>query len=286
MAKINYVVSYPKSGATWFRFLMYTLFHQRLENSVQVKEFYPEVGVDNDLITKKLGEEKNFFVKSHFSYSPDLDYIVSINHIIHLVRDPFNCMKSRLDYYRYNKVKWIDSKVRRLNYLDEFIEEADEPPHVTNDNMHGGWNYHTVSWSKELHNIPILIIRYEDMIENCEKVLKEVCSKLELPFNEKEITNAVQLSAFEQMKKLENQEMEKKQSGMFFGTNRENAFSEKENIRFVMKGKSRNFYSQLSLDQKIKGIEAFQEGLLLGGYDDIVSRLPYLINRKNELSNT
>lgn len=284
MKNLIYVASYPKSGATWFRFLIYTLFHQQLSNSRQVVDFYPEIKINGKEIQEKLSQDKDFFLKSHFSYSEDLDYLDNIKHVIYIIRDPFNCMKSRLDFYRYDRVKWIDSKVRRLHYLENFFEEANFTPEKTNDKMHGGWNHHVVSWLKEKKPFPITLIKYEDLIHSDFKVLSELNENLQLNFKPDEIRKACTLSSFDNIKKLEDFEMANKIVGMFYGPQKPNAYSKKENIRFVMKGKKRNFYADLSLPQKIQGIQAFEEGLFLGNYKDILAKLNYLQQLKKELS--
>lgn len=276
MNGLNYVVSYPKSGATWFRFLMYTLYHQKLDSSVDVMNFYPEVGVDNENIKQKLYREEEFFVKSHYAYSSELKFNQNISNVVYIIRDPFNCMKSRLDFYRYDNVKWINSKIRRLMYLDEFMDEADSSPDTTNDKMHGGWNFHVKSWLEQEINKTI-VVKYEDLILDCEKVVANVCEKLNLKFSLPEIQLACKLSSFDEIKKLEDYEMDNKILGMFYGHHRENTFSKKENVRFVMKGKERNFFKQLSLNHKIKGIKNFYDGLQLGGYDEIINRLDFLL---------
>ena len=51
--KLYYVVSYPKSGATWFRTLMYSLFNGKATGSREISEFYPELPNEMDLIKKK-----------------------------------------------------------------------------------------------------------------------------------------------------------------------------------------------------------------------------------------
>lgn len=282
MGKINYVVSYPKSGATWFRFLMYHLFHESFHTSKDVENFYPKIGADNEKIAAKLNSGQTFFVKSHYAYSPSIKFYNSIAHVIYLIRNPFNCMKSRLDYYKYSNVKWVDSKIRRQRYLDEFFAESNLTPDKTGDNMHGGWNFHVCSWLGGNRQIPLIVIRYEDLIDNCEEVLLNLCQVLELPCDQESIRRACEYSSFDNLKLIEDREMDTKASGMFFEQNRETAYSKKDNIRFVMKGKSRDFYKQLSLRHKIDGIKAFENGLRLGGYIDILNRLDYLLQLDRE----
>ena len=99
--KINIITSFPKSGSTWMRFIIYDLFFNndniKVENSNCVKNKIP------DFHNLKLLNEKNFddflkgryiFFKTHFSY--EQMKMLSINKIIILIRNPIDIFISLL----------------------------------------------------------------------------------------------------------------------------------------------------------------------------------------------
>ena len=90
-----YVTTYPKSGSTWFKFLIYALYHGRLHTSDYVNKFYTSVNNFAIDVNFKLSEANyfspsEFFIKSHNAYSPHIDFHDNIKAVILIARDPFN----------------------------------------------------------------------------------------------------------------------------------------------------------------------------------------------------
>jgi len=268
---VIYVASFPKSGATWFQFLIYALVHQELKSTRQVRAFYPETPADDEKISHKIKEKELFFIKSHCAYSDTLPYQAHIKAGILIVRDPFNCISSKANHYQLLGVK----RMKKKRLLNEFIEQADYDPH-TAKNRHGGWNYHTKSWLNTAKNFPVLYVRYEDLIADTSKELSRISNFLQLDVLEEAITNACNLCSFPAIRELEEAEMLGKKAGMFYSKERYEAFKKKENYRFISQGPKRNAFASLGIDLKFKGLTAFKEGLTLAGYSQALKRLKYL----------
>ena len=263
---LYYVVSYPKSGATWFRLLMYALFNQQIENSNAVQQFYPEYPTQNDLIDKNIEEGNTSFVKSHVAYSANLPYVENASAIIYISRNPFNCMLSKLDHYKYEGVNWVNNEKGKAKFCEEFIKESNQGPDVTPDKLHGGWNHHILSWFDAGLKIPVINIRYEDLTNDAVIVLEDMVEKLKLDFSKEQIKNAVKLCSFEKIRALEEHELTYEVPGMFYSPKRRKNFMANKNLRFVKMGKKRDAMLDLPTEIILKGKMAFYEGMQLAGY--------------------
>src|SRR5690606_26284979 len=131
-----YVTSYPKSGATWFQFLMYSCFRGKISSSIEVMQYYPEV-FHTDSINARLKSNDILFIKNHFAFNKELPYYEKIQGCIYLVRNPLDVCFSRINHLEYEGVTIdsIDSLVERYNWL---VDRADVPTSVS-DKI-GGWN--------------------------------------------------------------------------------------------------------------------------------------------------
>ena len=70
MAKILWIASYPKSGNTWIRFLIASLFSGSIERSIEVEHLIPDIHVGiNDT---HLRDDRKTFVKTHWMHHPRL----------------------------------------------------------------------------------------------------------------------------------------------------------------------------------------------------------------------
>ena len=272
--KNYYVVSYPKSGATWFRFLIYAIFHQKLEKSGDVGYFYPEYPKDEN-IWERLEDDKPLFIKSHSSYEKSLDIVDKVDQVIHLVRNPLNIMGSKYDFYKLEGQEYIWFKggkakiytdLAEAKFYETFMREADWPPEKLDDeHAHGGWNYMCKSWEKAPIKNPLIIVKYEDLIDDPVNTLKTLLQKLDMEFSEEEIKNAVELSSFENIQKLEEKELVNETPGLFYTEQRKKNFLEK-NERFVKSGASRDTFLRMDTELILQAKLKFFSGMMATGY--------------------
>ena len=172
-----FLVSYPRSGNTWLRYLLTNL---RFPNADwDMKSLYysfPEVGGDIDIS----GVPRPRWIKSHFQYNP------KYKKVIYLYRDGRDVAASFYNWSGKNKTETFDTFLK--NY---FLKDG-------NDHYWGSWQDHINSWwNKER----VLYVKYEDLLERTAITLKEIADFINLDVSENEIAIAIEKSTFEKQQK-------------------------------------------------------------------------------------
>ena len=91
--KFNIITSFPKSGNTWLRYIIYDLFfnqqNEENNNSLNIQKFVPDLHTikvnNNQLILDKVLKDKKIFLKTHLSYNQMLKY--PMDKIILIIRN-------------------------------------------------------------------------------------------------------------------------------------------------------------------------------------------------------
>ncbi|PZD72449.1 hypothetical protein C1752_03596 [Acaryochloris thomasi RCC1774] len=175
----TFLVSYPKSGNTWLRFIIANLITETEDDidfhtSISV---IPEIGVHSKIL-ENLSRPR--IIKSHHLFNKNYPKV------IYLVRDARDVYVS---YYHYLRKKLMLDMT-----FSKFIRKQDIFP--------SRWHDHVNSWINA-SNI-ISIIRYEDLLKNpCLEVSKLASILWKDRFNEEEIKAAVKSSSFERMQRIE-----------------------------------------------------------------------------------
>lgn len=182
-----FILSFPKSGNTWTRFLIANL-------------VYPETPADFSNINRLTPDPESLskremarmprprIIKSHQYFDP------RYKRVIYVVRDPRDVALSQFHFHR--KRGLIEDSYPPDKFVARFV--AGETSH------YGSWGENVASWLATRENRPgFLLLRYEDMLENAARELKRVASFLEIPPDAERIANAVRRSSAEEMRKLE-----------------------------------------------------------------------------------
>jgi len=175
------LVSYPRSGNTWVRFLIANLlkpagigidFHN-------VQEYVPEINRNNDII-ESLSPPR--VIKSHALHTS------SFPKVIYLVRDGRDVYVS---YYYY-----------RLKQLDEGLTFSDFLRR--NDHFPSLWRDHVESWLRGGQAQPNMqVVRYEDLLSDPESELKKMVEFIGIEVSEDVIKKAVEDSRFDKMREID-----------------------------------------------------------------------------------
>lgn len=224
--------SYPKSGATWFRFLTYGIEKGWAMESRLVKRHNPETGM-NTHWPELAGQEERSFVKTHMPYWDGNHAAAEADGIILLVRNPFDCMMSRLSHNRLHGVD-ISEPGKIRNFFASFVRTANmKQLEIREDRMDGGWSNHQASWrGSNAAQGRISLIRFEDLAADCVGTLEKVSADLDLDWQPLDIQRGALLGSKQWMSTLESYELEREIHGMFYSRKRAESYAA-HGARFV-----------------------------------------------------
>jgi Sulfotransferase domain len=186
----TFLVSYPKSGNTWLRFLIANLLHPD-----------PPVGLleADCLIPSVDAKSKKFFddmksprvIKSHFSFIP------AYKRVIYVVRDPRDVVMSQ---YHYQIKRGVLEQGSGLDaFVGRFLKGEVCP--------YGSWGDNVGSWTATRRDDPnFLLLRYEDMLADVTSGAAKISNFLGFGQDASRIATAVERSSLENMRKVEKAE--------------------------------------------------------------------------------
>jgi Sulfotransferase domain len=189
-----FLVSYPKSGNTWLRFLLGNLAYGNdpvsFDNVEQrIPSIYQSTNGEMQLVRRPR------YIKSHEPFHP------RYQNVIYVVRDPRDVAVS---YYHFSlKLKKISANSSTDSFVKDLI--ADYVP-----NPCGTWADHVMGWlAMERSRRSFLLLRYEDLIDNTARELSKVAAFLNLPTDEETLNQTIRLSSADRMRRLEKEEWKK-----------------------------------------------------------------------------
>ncbi|MEW6192543.1 MAG: sulfotransferase domain-containing protein [Bacillota bacterium] len=176
-----FIVSYPKSGNTWVRFLIANLLRQKNEeiDFHTVHQYIPEVGRHEEIIAR---QSRPRIMKSHSLYRPEYPKV------IYIIRDGRDVYVS----YYFHRLKDLPPGTT----FKDFLKCKDHYP--------CSWGKHVSSWLFRKHQLSkILVVKYEELINDCTGQLKRMADFIGLDPKEDELRYAVEASSFQNMQRLE-----------------------------------------------------------------------------------
>ena len=278
---IIWLASYPKSGNTWLRMFLKSYFQKpgtefRLEDTIlddfKTHGSFPDLNmlkhlkVDFNIFTEIVKNwetlqdyinlnNKTNFVKTHNSMCTIGPYKFTNNRNtkggIYLVRDPRDVLVSYSNHTGYDYETTFKHMCSSSNYettkdgiKDKTFDKA----------LMGSWSDHYNSW-KRYKSSKILVIKYEDMIDNTYNTFKKIINYLneidDLKINEEKLSNAIKQTKFDKLQKIE----------------KEKGFSEKKGGElFFRKGQSGSWKNELSTNLIDKVEKVFYKEMKELGY--------------------
>lgn len=156
---------------------------------------------------RKLSESSDdgIFIKTHDAFTTN----VNNEHLF-----PLECTKACIYFIRNP----LDVVVSFSNHLASDIEKVSA--NICNDNFVLGlsrkkyiiqteqkllsWSGHVKSWTEQ-HYFPVIVIRYEDILEDCGRYFRKILHFLDIEFDEKNFNRALKYSSFEVLQKTEDE---------------------------------------------------------------------------------
>jgi hypothetical protein len=187
----TFLVSYPRSGNTWTRFLVCNLMNpDDPVDFASLESRIPEIYDTTDRALRALPRPR--IIKSHECFDP------RYRKVVYIVRDPRDVFVS---YYEFQlKRRVIPDSCSLEEFLPRFMESEFEP-------KTGSWRDHVVSWmATRGGQSNFLLLRYEDMLANTLAESIKIAAFLGLDCNPSRVARAVELSSADRMRKLEKQQ--------------------------------------------------------------------------------
>jgi hypothetical protein len=192
-----FLVSYPRSGNTWTRFLLGNLLYPDAPITFSnIESRIPEIYFNRDRVLRALPRPR--MLKSHEAFQPHYP------HVIYVVRDPRDVA---ISFYHHN--------VKARNIPDDYPMTSFVPRFIAGefDQKFGSWRDNVLSWvSVRSENPNFMLLRYEEMKRDTAGSLLQVvafleqCSFRKIDSSPEALRRAIELSSPERMRALEKEE--------------------------------------------------------------------------------
>jgi hypothetical protein len=228
MAKIVWLASYPKSGNTWMRVLLTNYLRDantpadiNALDSVPIASariwFDEWVGIEasalDDATVERLRPAvyrcmaretpQTLYMKVHDAwrrtesgeplFPPDVT-----DRVIYILRDPLDVAASSAHHFNISVAQATEYLCDPAYFLDRSLGE-------TLDQLRqrlGAWSDHARSWLDE-SELPVHLVRYEDLRRDPERVFSEVVRCCDLPYDADRVRKAVAFSDFRELQRQE-----------------------------------------------------------------------------------
>lgn len=191
-----FLVSYPKSGSTWIRFLIGNLLYPDINITfASIQNIIPDIYLTSDRQLLQLSRPR--IIKSHEYFDPRYKKIILI------VRNPYDITIS--SYFHFLKYGLITQETSLAEFGTNFI--TGKYHFVGESNPLGTWAENINSWlgTKE-ENVNFLLLRYEDFKTKPVEQLDKIASFLAFECSQTVIDRAIKNSSIQRMRKLEQQQ--------------------------------------------------------------------------------
>lgn len=217
------IVSYPKSGSTWVRFVLANLLQSLLDQHkevdfLQMQLIVPEISVDacrNGVDFEALPVPR--IMRSHGLYNPKFPKVV------YLLRDGRDVLVSY--YYHFKKFHEFGGTL--LDFIQSNVRGVE-------------WDQHVNSWIFDApSDTNLCLIRYEDMLRDAFTEVMKVVDFSGLLCTPDDIRDAIEKSRFHKLRELE----QRKGLGYVTDSNSQ--------IPFIREGRSGAWQDSLGQAEKV-----------------------------------
>jgi len=186
----TFLVSYPKSGNTWVRFLLANLIYPNESvGFANINRLLPAPDFMSKRALRKLPRPR--MLKSHEPFD------VRYRRVIYMVRDPRDVVVSE---YHFNlKKRYIGAHVTLEEFGKRFLAGETSP--------YGSWWQHAASWiAARQGDAGFLLVRYEDLVAHPVSETGKIVKFLGIDAGPERLQAAVDRCSADRMRKLETQQ--------------------------------------------------------------------------------
>jgi hypothetical protein len=258
---VVWIVSYPKSGNTWVRFLVCNLVFGLQDSAAALNRLAPDI---HELGAPPEPPAAPVFLKTHFPFSPGLPLAEHTAGAIYVVRDPADVMLSNFHYSKRTGTTAAENQTALDHYVDRYLSARGDPRWL--ELQMGAWDDHVHTWLATKHPFPVLPLRYEDLLADGLQGAKQICSFLGLGRTDEEIQRAVAGSSFQRMMEIEEADIRSRNVGIFYKPYLQPSIA--SGLRFMRAGKAGEGARALSPDQRRRLSVAFGPLMRELGYEN------------------
>jgi len=245
-----FLVSYPKSGNTWTRFLIANLVYpEKNPDFSNLNRLIP----DPEELAKRILERlpRPRYVKSHQFFDPRFPKV------IYIVRDPRDVVLS--EYYFDIKRNAVAEGYPLSQYVSGFVQGKV-------NHTYGTWGENAASWIYTRRGDPrFLLVKYEDLQSQGTTEITRLARFLGVPPDQQRLKFALQQSSADRMR-----ELEKKQAHLWSSTR-----ETRKDKPFVRSAKAGGWKTELP-EACVAEIESAWGGLMHEiGYELVVPNLAH-----------
>ena len=216
----TFIVSYPRSGNTWMRFLVANLLHPGDTVSfANLERLVPDIHAQSKRFLNRVPRPR--VLKSHEYF--DARY----RRVLYMVRDPRDVVVS--SYHFHRKQRQIAEAYPLESYVSDFLAGAVFQTYASwgentaswlaatqvgagrqdGSGLFGSWGENAASWlTSRQGDKEFLLLRYEDMLPRPEAALAGIARFFRVEATAERLTTAVERSSLTRMRRLEKDQAE------------------------------------------------------------------------------
>ena len=260
----TFLVSYPRSGNTWTRFLVaHLVFPDRTVDFTNIEKLIPDTTSQSNLTLKKTRRPR--IIKTHEYF--DHRYPKTI----YIVRDPRDVALSYYEFHR--KYMHIDDSVGLEQFVDDFVSGRLKSEWATWGENVGSWLY------ARGHSSSFLLLRYEEMQRDPVKELGRIADFMGIAAEPGRLQKAVELSSADRMRKLEKLQDEQWRKTLGYLVRRAHKQRKRKDIPFVGRAKAGGWRASMP-ESCVRQIEsAWGELMVTLGYELVTVAEPQRVRQ-------
>jgi hypothetical protein len=207
----TFIVSFPRSGNTWTRFLVANLLHpEEAVTFENIEGIVPDMHAQSKRFFRGLPRPR--IIKSHEYFDPRYP------RVIYIVRDPRDVLLS--SYHFHRKQRQIPDQYPLEEYVRRFVSGdvwsayaswsqnvsswIVTRPQPSAGGLFGSWLDNVCSWlNAPMDRSDFLMLRYEAILAEPGRELARIAAFLRIEVSPKLLSQAITRSSLQEMRKLE-----------------------------------------------------------------------------------
>ena len=249
----TFVVSYPRSGNTWTRFLIANLVYpEKNVGFTNIERLIPDTSSQSNRVLKATPRPR--IIKSHEYFDP------RYHKVIYIVRDPRDVALSYYDFQR--KYRQIEDRYPLEQYVEDFVQGR----LISID--WGTWAENVASWIYTRgKSKSFLLLRYEDMMKDTTHELTRIAQFFGIEPEPTRLRQTIERSSADRMR-----ELEKLEADQWVATK-----NRRKDIPFVRVAKAGGWRTSLP-GKSVEQIEnAWGDLMTILGYELVTVQVPQAV---------